>query len=116
MSAEATSLIGELKRLLDLDPSVREYEVIGSSEPENRRQIAMQTYSLYQIMAFVASRVDIPAPDVAGGRALPKAPNSPGEGVIGEVAVRSGNAKPQDPFVAANFHGHWFWVDRKSVV
>ena len=55
MSAEATSLIGELKRLLDLDPSVREYEVIGSSEPENRRQIAMQTYSLYQIMAFVAS-------------------------------------------------------------
>lgn len=115
MSAEATSLIGELKRLLDLDPSVREYEVIGSSEPENRRQIAMQTYSLYQIMAFVASRVDIPAPDVAGGRALPKAPNSPGEGVIGEVAVRSGNAKPQDPFVAANFHGHWFWVDNNDL-
>lgn len=115
MAAETASLINELKRLLDLEPTVREYEITGSSEPENRRQIAIQTYSLYQIMAFIAARVDIPEADMAGGRALPKVPNAPGEGVMGAVAVRSGSAKPQDAFVAANFHGHWFWVDSNDL-
>lgn len=110
-SPEVAALVGELRELLDLDPAVREYEVISESEAQNRGQIAIQTYSLMQIMAAIASRVDIPEADITSHRALPKPPEAPGEGVMGPVAVRSGSAKPSDAFAAVNFHGHWFWVD-----
>jgi hypothetical protein len=108
---ETAGLVRELTELLELDPAVREYELIGSAVPENRRQIAVQTYSLYQIMAFVASRVEIPEADVAAKRALPGVADAPGDVVMGPVAVRCGKVKPLDAFAAVNFHGHWFWVD-----
>jgi len=114
-SPEVAALVAELKKLLDLDPAVYEYEVIGDSEAQNRQQIAMQTYSLMQIMASVAARVDIPMEDVVSKRALPSAPDAPGSGVMGAVAVHSGGVKPPDAFAAASFHGHWFWVDDRDI-
>jgi hypothetical protein len=114
-SPEVASLAAELRGLLDLDPALREYEVINAPEAQNRGQIALQMYSLMQIMAAVASRVDIPEEDVASHRALPKPSEAPGEGVMGAVTVRSGKMKPMDAFAAINFHGHWFWVDDRDL-
>lgn len=110
-SADTAALVNELRTLLDLDPAVYEYEVVSEPETQNRRQIALQTYSLMQIMAAVAARVDIPAADVASRRALPEMHEAPGAGVMEKTAVRSGRTKPQDAFVAVTFHGHWFWVE-----
>lgn len=62
-------------------------------------------------MAFIAARVDIPEADIASKRAMPRMLEAPGEDMVGQVAVHSGNAKPADAFAAVNFHGHWFWVD-----
>ena len=114
-SPEVAVLVGELRELLDLDPAVREYEVINAPEAQTRGQIALQMYSLMQIMAAVASRVDIPEADVASQRALPKPHEAPGGGVMGPVAVRSGKVKPMDAFAAISFHGHWFWVDDRDL-
>ena len=108
---EVAALVRELQDLLDLDPAVREYEVLGLAETGNRRQIAVQTYSLMQIMAAVAARVDIPETDIAAKRAIPGSPEAPGEGVMKPVAVRTGGLKPLDAYAAVNFHGHWFWVN-----
>lgn len=112
---EAAALVGELRTLLDLDPAVYEYEVIADPEVKNRRQIALQTYSLMQILAAVSARVDIPIEDVTSKRAIPPAPEAPGSAVISAMAVRSGKDKPGDAFTAIPFHGHWFWVDDKDL-
>ncbi|MBI4803709.1 MAG: hypothetical protein HY795_00570 [Desulfovibrio sp.] len=112
---EVVAQAGELRVLLDLDPALQEYEVINAPEAQNRGQIALQTYSLMQIMAAVAARVDIPEADIASKRALPKPLEAAGEGVMGAVSVRSGAVKPGDAFAAINFHGHWFWVDDRDL-
>jgi hypothetical protein len=109
-SPESLAMVRELQGLLDLDPAVREYEIVSNPNP-SRTQISVQTYSLLQIMAFVASRVEIPEADVASKSALPQSPGAPGEDVMGETAVHSAGAKPPDAFASINFHGHWFWVD-----
>lgn len=108
---EVAALVSELRTLLELDPQVYEYELIVDPEVTNRRQIALQTFSLMQIMAAVAARVDIPVEDIAANRAAPAPPDAPGTGVLGPVAVKSGKAKPLESFAAIPFHGHWFWVD-----
>ncbi len=110
-SPEVAALLAELRGLLDLDPALHEYEVISDPEVQNRGQIAIQMYSLMQIMAAVSARVDIPEADIASKRAMPKLHEAPGDGVMGPVTVRSGSAKPTDAFAAISFHGHWFWVD-----
>lgn len=114
-SPETAALAAELRRLLDLDPALREYEAIAEPEPRNRGQIAIQTFSIMQIMAAVAARADIPEADVAAQRAMPRPPSAPGEGALGQVSVRSGSQKPLDAFAAVPFHGHWFWVDDRDL-
>lgn len=108
---EAAALVSELRKLLDLDPAVYEYEVIADPEVQNRRQIALQTFSLMQIMASIAARVDIPIEDVTMKRAMPAPQDGPGAGLLDAVSVRSGKARPQGAFAAVSFHGHWFFVD-----
>jgi hypothetical protein len=110
-SPEVPALVEELQRLLDLDPKVPVYEIVSDPDGANRNQIALQTYSLMQVMSFVAARVDVPEADVASQRALPGAHEAPGAGVLGAVAVRSGSLPPRNAFAAINYHGHWFWVE-----
>lgn len=114
-SPEVAALVAELQRLLDLDPTTTEYEATSDPDARNRRQLVMQTYSLMQIMSFVAARVDVPEADVASHQALPGAPEAPGENVLGAVAVRSGNVPPRNAFAAVSFHGHWFWVENNDL-
>ncbi|GFK95815.1 hypothetical protein NNJEOMEG_03685 [Fundidesulfovibrio magnetotacticus] len=110
-SQEVAALVSELRTILDLDPAVHEYEVTGEPEVQNRRQIAIQAFSLMQIMAAVAARADIPVEDIATQRALPAAADAPGAAVMNPVTVKSGMAKPFDAFAAIHYRGHWFWVD-----
>jgi len=112
---EAAALIAELRTILDLDPAVREYEVIAEPEVQNRRQIALQTFSMMQIMAAVSARVDIPIEDITSQRATPSPSEAPGSAVMGTMAVHSGKAKPLDAYAAIPFHGHWFWVDDRDL-
>jgi len=109
-SPETLVLVRELQGLLDLDPALGEYEVVSNPD-QSRTRISLQTYSLLQIMAFVASRVEIPEKDVASQSALPQSASAPGADVMGETTVHSAGTKPLDAFASINFHGHWFWVD-----
>jgi len=115
-SPEAAALISELRDILNLDPAVYEYEIITDPEVENRRQIAIQAFSLMQILASVSARVDIPAEDIDSRRALPSIKNSPGSDIMDPVAVHSGGAKPADAYAAIAFHGRWFWVDDRDLL
>jgi predicted small lipoprotein YifL len=110
-SAEVRSLISELQGLLDLDPALLEYELVGVPTSKNRGQIALQAYSMMQIMANVAARVDIPPEDIVSKRAVPSLTGWSDSGALGGVAVRCSTTKPEQAFAAINFHGRWFWVD-----
>ncbi len=108
---EITALVGELQTLLDLDPSVREYVLVDGPETETRQEIAVQTYSLLQILATVAVRVHIPQEDVASHCALPGVTDDSAKGLLGGIAVQSGTMQPDTSFVAVRCRNHWFWVD-----
>lgn len=114
-SAGVTALVKELQALLDLDPAVSEYELVGSPPAQgNRRQIVLQTYSMMQIMAHVAARVELPPEDVASRRAVGNLA-TPSGGVLPEVAVRCGEVKPSQAFASIKFNDRWFWVDERDL-
>lgn len=110
-SEQVRALVAEFQQLLDLDPAVNEYEVVSSPQADGRRCLVIQTYSMMQIMAQVAARVDVPPEDVASGLAIPSLLAGDGGGILKSGAVRHSQDKPTGAFAAVSFHGHWFWVD-----
>ena len=114
-SAEATRLVSELRTLLNLDPAVDEYEVVGGPYTRNRKQIALQAYSLMQIMGAVAARVDIPEEDIVSRCAISGMPETSSQGPSSRIAVRSSTQCPEKAFAKVKFHDHWFWVDDRDL-
>ncbi len=109
-TTETQDLIGEFQGLLGLDPALNEYELTSVGGGGGDR-IVLRTFSLMQVMAAVADRVEIPEKDVESQRALPAMRASPGNPVLEAVAVRSGSKPPTGAYAAIQLREHWFWVD-----
>jgi hypothetical protein len=104
-------LATEPQELLSLDPTAGEYELVGGPYARHKRQIVLQTFSLMQIMAAVAARVDIPQKDIEARCAIPVMADVSPQGLPGKIAIRSSEQRPAKAFAKVNFHGHWFWVE-----
>lgn len=109
--ADTAAQITELRGLLGLDPSAEHYALIqgpGSSGQE----IALQTYSLMQILASLSARVDVPDDDVVSHRAVPGLSEETSKQTSNGSRIRFSESDPgENAFVKVPFRGHWFWVD-----
>jgi hypothetical protein len=107
---ETMTLIRELQDLLGLDPSLDEYVVTDEYPARDGGVIALQTFSLMQMLAAVAARVQIPEQDLAQGRAIPGASHHLPTTELDSVAVRSSATRPDQAFASVRYRGHWFWI------
>jgi hypothetical protein len=114
-TAEASGLIRELQDLLNLDPGRDEYAVTSGSLHQGRDVVALQTYSLMQILAAVAARVQVPQDDLDAGRAISGVPLSADKAMLDRIAVQSSPERPANPFAAVQYRDHWFWIDDHSL-
>ncbi len=104
--------IGEL---LGLDTSEREFSVLYGSFPANDREIAVLTRSLLQVMADLASYVDVPATDIAEGRVSDPRRSEEQQRLFPPlIAVRQGSSPPDDAHVAVPYRNGWFWIDDRD--
>ncbi|NJO56312.1 MAG: hypothetical protein HC834_08205, partial [Rhodospirillales bacterium] len=106
--------IAEFRRLLRLDTDANEYELVFGSVATHNREVAVLTRSILHIMATMAAQTEVPASDVAEGRATPGI-------VAGDsnprhlVRIRSSKDKPEDAAVAVAYRDHWFWIDDRDL-
>ena len=103
----------ELRRLLKLDPNANEYTVSYGMSAGGGSNIDMTTRSLLQIMAGLASTVDIPKAHLDDGSVYPVPP--PIEGAKPLMHVHSGTSRPKNPFATIQYEGNWFWIDRTDL-
>jgi hypothetical protein len=63
-------------------------------------------------MGIMAAQVEVPAEDVARGRAAPGVVEADRQGapVTRLARILSSKKKPADPYVVVEYRGHWFWV------
>jgi Tfp pilus assembly protein PilV len=108
--------------------------VFGATATSDK-EIAVLTRSMMQQMAIMASQTDVPAEDVAEGRATPgwEAVSAQSEAVVQsatapvDTAVTNGvnairlirihcaKSQPQDAFVAIPYRSNWFWIDDRDL-
>jgi hypothetical protein len=112
ISQETLAQMGELRRLLRLDPDAAEFTLVFGETPSNEKELAVITRSLMRIMATLAAEVEVPPEDVAQGRATPGLTSSAEREETQQfVRIRSSTSKPSDVFVAVSYRNLWFWID-----
>jgi hypothetical protein len=101
----------EIAEILGLDPSPAEIGVFYGGYSGQKNEIAMLTRSMLQIMLELGFLADVPASDVAEGRAAPNERLAAPENADPlPLRIASGDAPPKDAFVSVPYHGHWFWI------
>jgi len=121
--AEAADQLRELSALLRLEPGLKEYRLAYGSTAADGKEIAVLTRSLFHVIGAMALRAEVPAADVASGRASPRpAPPAPAPDDAGAPAtpsrrpfIRCTAAKPADAYAAVRYRGHWFWIDDRDL-
>ena len=74
----------------------------------------MQPRSLLQILQAVSAFVEVPPEHLAQEWATPAAPMAADESAIFGIHIRSSRHKPQQPYAAVRYKGHWFWIDESD--
>jgi len=118
IAPETLADILELRKLLHLDPDAEEIKLVFGSNSVNDREVAMVTRSIMQQMAAMASQVEVPAEDVAQGRAAPGWETTAGTNTVGNprlVKICCAKEAPKDAFVAIPYRGNWYYIDDRDL-
>ena len=116
ISPEVLDDIHELRQLLGLDPDAGEIKLVFGSGAANDREVAMITRSMMQLMATMSTQVEVPAEDLAQGRATPgweTVTNSARSPRM--IQIHSSKVSPKDAFAAIPYRGNWFWMDDRDL-
>lgn len=106
----------ELRQLLRLDPDATEFSLVFGGTAAHDKELAVLTRSILHIMSTMAAQVEVPAQEVAEGRATPGF--SPGDEALAAhrlVRIHCSQGKPADASVAVSYRGHWFWIDDRDL-
>lgn len=101
----------EIAEILGLDPTPDEINVFYGGYSGRPDEIAMLTRSMLQIMLELGFLADVPAGDIAEGRATPSGDTgAPADAGATPLRIASGTTPPKEAFVSVPYHGHWFWI------
>jgi len=103
---------------LQLEPNVREYNLGYGLVPSGRKEIAMLTRSIFDILIDVASHIEVPAEHVQEQRVnntIPAA-SDVDSALHHLVRVQSSKQRPKDTMVMTRYRDYWFWIDDRDQV
>lgn len=115
--ADVDADIDFIKQQLGLKSARNEFLLAADQQNHGPDEIVLLTRSMQQILANLGAGVHVPKEDVAEGRAtgVPALPSPASGGGYPFIRVHAGAFAPQDAFAAANYHGHWFWIDDRDL-
>jgi hypothetical protein len=112
-SDEVLMEMRNVRQLLGLRMDSWGFRVLYGSIAADDEEIAIQTRSMLQIMAELASNIEVPEKDVVEGRVYATPTEAPGFEPL--LRVRSGDSRPDDAYVGVKYRKQWFWIDDREI-
>ena len=110
---DAQADIRFVKDALGLDPKRDEFRLVfGSAHRPD--EIALNTRSIQQILAELATGVDVPEQDLLDGRATAR-DRAAADDTAALMHIRSGSERPLDAFATVPYRNRWFWIDDRDL-
>ena len=109
---ELAAELKEVRRMLKVDPDQREFKVVFGAAAANPDEIAILSRSVIRILSELSTSVCVPLEHLVNG----SAPDigDPSSDAEPQFRVFSSPEKPDDPFVAVCYEGHWFWIEKSD--
>ena len=107
VNSEIAAAVEDLNNLLEIRPESHEIDVTYGLMSNSDMEIAMLTRSMMNIMAELASKIDVPHEHVKQGSTVPSIAHNKGQ----LLKVRTSIEKPENAFVAVEYKDHWFWIE-----
>lgn len=109
--------IAEVGRILHITQVGRPHPVIYGGWSGKGDEIAIATRSMLQVMIELGILAQVPAADIAEGRATPGTSSvAPSTGERPPLLdIMSGSAPPPDAHAAVRYKGTWFWIADNDV-
>ena len=103
----------EIRSLLGLKPELTYATVKYGYLPSSDDEIAMLTRSMLQLVALLASFVDVPAEHVAAGRTVGSIMpvDDANRDLRRLMQVSSAAEEPEEAFVSVRYKDYWYWID-----
>jgi len=118
--ASSIPLVGELRAILNLEPSTSTYPIVYSQtqhiQPRTQQSIRVDTRSLLGIMYYLSQSVEAPAADIQRGR-VTVTKTETGEPfdwdvLLGDIfKIKTEASRPADAAIAVRYRGNWFYID-----
>jgi len=117
ISEQALADASELRQLLGLSADATDFRLVYGSLAANDRELAIKPRSLLHILGIMAAQVEVPAEDVARGRAAPGVVEAGQHSapVIRLARILSSQSKPTHAFVTVQYRDRWFWIEDEDL-
>lgn len=114
-SSQTTENSRLVQNLLGLEEGISEFEITYGLIPQNRREVAMISRSMLEIMLQLGFGVELPAMHAKDGRALAGRRQAGDAETKPLVHIHSGLEAPSDAYAAVPYKGHWYWIDDTDI-
>jgi hypothetical protein len=109
-------LSAEARKILGLDPSASEFQVVYGAIPRHDREIAILTRSILDVIIDISGDIEVPAADVQENRVNPTLSKKGGRSkILPLIRIRSSAGKPDDAFVSVRYRNSYFWIDDRDL-
>lgn len=102
----------EIRNILSLNPDLQELRVYYGGYSGKDNELSMLTRSMLQILLELGAIVQVPASDVAEGRAAPGLVIDQSGGAMEPpvLQIMSSDSPPSEAFVSVPYKNRWFWI------
>lgn len=100
----------EVRRLLHLDPTAQEAEIVYGPYPKRPGQVAILTRSMLAMLTQLSYEMQVPEKDVRLGRTPPTIGQVGIEGRP-EVIIHSAEKAPDTSYASVQYKGRSYWID-----
>jgi len=104
-----------VQELLGLEDNVGEFEIAYGLVQRNRREVAILSRSMLEIILQLGFNIDLPAGHAKDGRALPGRWQAGDAEAKPLVRIHSGSEAPAEAYTAVPYKGHWYWIDETDI-
>jgi hypothetical protein len=110
LTSETAQDRATVRRILNLDPQAKELNLVFGPVGEDNKELAILSRSMLQILAELASFVEVPEDHVTQGQTY--ASPAVQEGSPRLIRIQSGQRKPKNAFATTHYNGCWFWINK----
>ena len=110
-SAALTQDRHQVRNLLKLEENVGEFGITYGLFPRNRREVAMLSRSMMEVMLQLGHGIELPETHKTNGKAHPGFAKPGDNQATPLVRIHSGKNAPASTYAAIQYKDYWYWID-----